>query len=348
MQRRFFLMSCAATGFSAFLPRLARANANPNSDWYSHALQTPARPPKFRSPVVTGVDITPDERYLAVVGDDHFVSIYDLQSEDFSHILPGHSDWIRVARFTPDGTKLVTAGNDRKAIMRTVGDWERPVQFGAQSAAIIDSAFTPDSQTIAFVGFDDALRTYNLDTQETINELKCPCEDMRSVAYNSDGSLLAAGGRSGEIRIWDTLTGRDLIDISAHRQRIRSIQFTTDGRIVSCSEDQFVRVFDSKTGQLLIELPRFAAKLFAIQLLSDELIATSGSDNKISLWNLGTQKRVDVLEGHTGTVSCLSSNGTTLISGSYDTQIRIWRRSSEVGVIGRQTQNDDGWNMRLK
>jgi WD40 repeat protein len=314
----------------------------------SQTIQTPGHSPKFRAPVVTGVALNHDASSIAVVGDDHYVQVLNVATGRFTEELKTHTDWVRVARFSPDGRWLVTAGNDRRAFLWDVNDWTHPIEFCQQSNALIHAAFSPDSRHVSLVGFGDELFTYSTETVEEINRLSCPCDDMRTVAYSPDGSLLAAAGRSGSIRVWETASGNAVTDLPVHRQRIRSIEFRGDRSIVSCSEDQFVRITNIESGKPVAELPRFGAKLFAVKLIDDSLLATAGSDNQISIWDLNTSTKRDSLTGHTGTVSCLAGSQRVLVSGSYDTQVRIWRRAEDAGMLGRQTRGEDGWNLKLK
>ena len=94
--------------------------------------------------------------------------------------------------------------------------------------------------------------------------------------------------------------------------------------------------------------PRHASKLYATALLSDGLMATAGSDNRIHIWQLSNLQEAGTLNGHTGTVSCLDYSGGKLVSGSYDTHVRLWSTEQHTSVREqRHTQLLDGWNLKL-
>jgi WD40 repeat protein len=79
------------------------------------------------------------------------------------------------------------------------------------------------------------------------------------------------------------------------------------------------------------------------------LVATGGSDNRIHVWNLSTLQEIGTLNGHTGTVSCLDYSKSRLVSGSYDTHVRLWSTEQNTSVPEqRHTQNRDGWNRSFK
>ena len=43
------------------------------------------------------------------------------------------------------------------------------------------------------------------------------------------------------------------------------------------------------------------------------------------VWNIRTGECMHTLEGHTNEVLCVAFDGTTIVSGSWDRTVRIWR-----------------------
>jgi WD40 repeat protein len=159
---------------------------------------------------------------------------------------------------------------------------------------------------------------------------------MRSVAFSPDGKMVAAGGRNGKIRIWRTEDGTMINDLSVHRQRIRDLAFSSDSRrLATCGDDRLVNVMDLTTGQS-IQLPMQPCKVFTLTFVDDDRLATAGSDNLVKVWSLTRRDVIASLPGHTGTISTLVSHDGLLISGSYDTTVRIW--SEENNVAGDQAR----------
>jgi WD40 repeat protein len=78
---------------------------------------------------------------------------------------------------------------------------------------------------------------------------------VRSVALDSDGGLVAAGGRGGILRIWEPGSGRLMLTL-AHDADVASIRFSADGRfLLTGADDGLARVWELSTGKLLIHLP---------------------------------------------------------------------------------------------
>lgn len=346
MYRRQFLGTVAVT---CLVTGGVRPAWSQDLDWTCEPIQMPAASVKKRAPVVTGVCLSPSESQLAVVGDDHLVHLYDLPSRRFRPALSAHRDWVRSVAFTPDGSQLVTAGNDRLVLLWNTQTWEQPLMLAQQPQAAFAVACSPTQPLLATVGFSSTLFLYDLaDKQETL-KLECPCDDMRAVAFSKEGRWLAAGGRNGTIRVWEVGTGQAVAEYAAHRQRIRSLQFNAEGQLLSCGDDQVVRWSDPLNPSNSKQLPRQSGKLFAVTLLDGPHCATAGSDNLISIWSLDSGELQGTLRGHTGTISCLCLGTTLLVSGSYDTQIRLWNRQVQTeGPRPRQTNSEPGWNLRLK
>ena len=335
---------CALAPASRLLGNTINSADGDGSNWTSRTIQTVARDNANQPPVVTGVSIQPEGKWLAVVGDDHAVSLLDMDRLEFVSHFARHRDWVRTAKFSPDGKFLATAGNDARLL---VWEMESPGQvreLASHPQAIIMLDFSPDGSRIATVGFEDQLRVYQASTGRREWSAACPCNDMDAVAYSSDGNWIAAGGRNGMIRVWDSKSANVVTEFQAQKTRIRSIEFTTDGQIVSCGNDCVVSITNPSDVGAARSLARHGSKLFAVKLLPQDRLATGGSDDLIYIWDLATMEKTETLSGHSGTVSCLDSQGTILVSGSYDTQIRIWESQQRAAVADGSQSFGADWN----
>jgi WD40 repeat protein len=357
IQRRQFLGSfaaaCVATGATsnfarAFTPPVTGRRLTDLS-WAGEVIQTNPHNGAKLPPVVTDVSLQRTGDLLAIVGDDHYVCLYDIRQRQFIQDLDRHTDWVRSTVFSADGSRLATAGNDRQVCIWNVNDWQAPLWTKRQPKAVFDVAFNGAGLQLATVGFDRWLRVFDVSTGEEMTKLECPCPDMHAVAYASNDQWIAAGGRCGTIRVWETSTMTQAADLSAHRKRIRSIEFTPDHLILSAGDDQLVQISDPQRAQQVRSLPRHASKLYATAFLEDDLIATAGSDNQVHIWQLSDLRKLGSLRGHTGTITSLDFTGHRLVSGSYDTHVRLWSTEQHTAATQqRHTGLGHGWNQKLK
>jgi len=350
IQRRQFLTTAAGFATAAIFASHSRADAvGRNLNWYCDTIQTLAHTKSHRQPVVTGVALQKTGDLLAIVGDDHYVCIYDLAEEKFTQHSKHHQDWVRTSMFSPDGKQLATAGNDRNLVITDVTDIDRPVLEKRHPEAIIAIAYSNDGSKLATVGFERKLRIYDAQSGKRIAEQNCDCTDNRCVAFSADDKMIAVGGRSGAIKVWSTDDMAEVSTFKKHRRRVRSVSFTADNKILSAGEDQVVRLTDPRNSSTSKETARLGAKLFATHIIEHGFFATGGSDNHVHIWNTDTMVALGSLIGHTGTVSCLDAKENTLVSGSYDASVRVWKTEMDSSAMivpvveERQTRLPEGW-----
>jgi WD40 repeat protein len=139
---------------------------------------------------------------------------------------------------------------------------------------------------------------------------------------------MAVAGRNGQIRLWNVINGSLERDVTAGRRRIRTLAFSPNSaRLAYAGDAATIHVVDLSGASQDVILPARPAKIHAAVFLGDHSLATGGSDNRIRVWDLASRIVTRELLGHTGTVAALAcdATGDTLVSGSYDTTLRIWR-----------------------
>lgn len=97
-------------------------------------------------------------------------------------------------------------------------------------------------------------------------------------------------------------------------------------RVISGSEDHSAVVWDANTGELLHWLPNGAPVLCLAVDQKEQLLACGLENGNIYLWELRTGDPVCQFVGHGAEVTSLSftPDGALLVSGSYDSTVRLW------------------------
>lgn len=289
-------------------------------------------------PVISGVAVDPSGKLLATAGDDHLLRIWNLDDGTVLYRLTAHSDWIKAVSFRPDGKAVATAGDDRRIRVWDITAATQPSELPEEPQAIHALVYSPDGQLLASAGFDDKVRLYTADGRLP-REFDGPGSDISAVAFSPDGTQLAAAGRTGTIRLWNVATGSKQVDIQASSQRICALAYSPGGRrLAAAGDDRVIRLFDPLSGKISTALPQRPAKIRAIIFCDEVLLASGGTDNTIRLWNLTANSEQNQLIGHTGTVGALAYNPQTgtLISGSFDTTVRVWKISNQNQGISQR------------
>jgi len=326
--RRQWLATACATGFASLVvlrPANGEGGAEVGTPWPSRSVQTTPKAGERRVPVVTAIALRPHEPLFATAGDDHHVYLWDANEGCVLDRLEGHRDWILSMAFSPRGDILATASNDRRIIFWNVDERRAVFVFDDAKHAITQVAWSHDGRWIAGLGFEDCLRIYDVESRQLARVLKCPDTDMRALAVSPDDKLIAAAGRNGIVRIWRLPEGTHALDIRPHRRRVRTLDFSPDGAyLVSAGEDRWLHVHPIQGDETGYDLPTLTAKTFAATFYGPQQLATGGSDNLIRLWDLAQGRQVGTLVGHTGSVAALANSSSLLISGSFDTTVRLW------------------------
>lgn len=288
------------------------------------------------TPVITAVRIHPNGRLLATAGDDHFVRLWDLKTGRQLRRLEGHKDWIKALAFSPDGNLLASAGNDYQVILWDVAEGRQSNSIVLPGKAVASIAFNRSGSKIAVVGFNRSTNICQVSTGQVIEELDSPCRDMRCIAFSNDDQLIVGAGRNGRLAVHDVGQRIELALFQAHQQRVRAIAFTRGGQqIITAGEDRTIRIWNRKDFRLEREISTGNSKVMSMVVLNDGRVATGGSDNGVSIWDLSAGTRTQLLKGHTGSVVALDQHNRILVSGSFDTSVRVWRLKSDDVVADR-------------
>ena len=121
-------------------------------------------------------------------------------------------------------------------------------------------------------------------------------------------------------------------------RRICALAYSPDGKFLAAAGRQrVVRLLDAASGQPVADLPEQPGEVLALCFCGPDLLASAGSGNVIHLWDVTARQERSRLVGHTGSVTTLifHRDAETLISGSYDTTVRLWEVKDQEKVTRR-------------
>ena len=103
-------------------------------------------------------------------------------------------------------------------------------------------------------------------------------DEVSSVAFSTDGTLIVSGSRDGLVRVWDASTGKELNVLNGHTDSVNSVTFSTDGKhIVSGSHDNSVRLWDTSSSKELNVLNGHIYSVNSVAISTDGKYIVSGS-----------------------------------------------------------------------
>ncbi len=198
---------------------------------------------------------------------------------------------MRSVAFSPDGTRLVSAGYDHCLVL-----WELPQgrairSWTAHQDWINDVAFAPDGRTFGSVGDDKCVRLWDADSGTQRARLPAG-EELCTLAFSPDGQTLAVSGWGETIRLWDM---GDLasppVELTAPGEAAH-LSFSSSGtRLAAAGRAGLVKVWDLGPGRrearLYKPLNRRGGKGRAIAFARGGklLLAAFEDDGSVDFWN---------------------------------------------------------------
>ncbi len=152
------------------------------------------------------VAFSPSEKILAAGDSTGLITLYDTQSwQRLRQPLHGHTSMVLAAKFSKDGSLLVSGGADGQVLVWKMANRTLAHTFTGHTDWVWDIAISVDNQTVASVSRDKTLRLWNLEPGSSVPNLSVPASPSVSAAFYDDPEhpLLLTGDRTGSVVIWD-------------------------------------------------------------------------------------------------------------------------------------------------
>jgi len=261
--------------------------------------------------------------------------------------LTGHSSDVNSVAFSPDGTTLGSASDDKTIKLWNPGTREEIRSLEGHSNWIWTIGFSPDSKTLASGSADRKIKLWNVETGKLIRTLEGHTDGVTSVSFSPNGKTLASGSASKDtkIKLWNLETGKLIRTLEGHNNGVQSVAFSSDGKtLASGSWDKTIKLWNLETGKLIRTLDGHGGSVLSVAFAPDGKTLASGSNDKtIKLWNLETGKLIHTLKGHNDKINSVAFlprtalNDITLVSGSSDRTIRLWNPVTGIKIRTLET-----------
>jgi WD40 repeat protein len=315
----------------------------------SGALKGAAQAPFHHAPTSSGVNTasqTNPSQFSSVA------VVHPAQSQTLGTTLCvccGHSTRVTSVAWSPDGTRIASAGFDRTVqIWNAVGGnsispmGSHLLTYRGHTDRVLYVAWSPDSKRIASASVDRTVQVWDAATGKTIfTHAGHTTFAVNAIAWSPDGKLLASASNDKTIQIWDLTTNSRIYTYREHTAEVTTLAWSPDGKhIASAGNGKIVRVWEpgreTKQNILTYLLSSHRGdftysghddKIKSVTWSSDsKRIASASADKTVRVWDASTGRTLLASAKRSSGINAvvLSPDGKRVASGGNDKLVQVW------------------------
>jgi eukaryotic-like serine/threonine-protein kinase len=254
-------------------------------------------------------------------------------------ILTGHGDFVWTARYSPDGTRIVSASKDGTARI-----WDAQTGIPIRALSVPGTrprfaAYSPDGKRIITVLRDNTARIWDAVTGAQQLVLTGHGAAVQSASFSHDGTRVVTASQDHTARIWDALSGSQLAVLD-HPGIVQFAEFSPDDtHLVTASFDGTARIWDARKRGPPLMLAGHGGIVYSAAYSPDGgHIVTASQDKTARVWETATGAQILVLSRDgTDELYCatFSPDGSRIVTASADKTARIWdaRSGAPIAVL---------------
>lgn len=231
---------------------------------------------------------------------DATARIWDCDTGTPLHTLKGHTSWVLVVNWSPDGTTVATGSMDN-----TVRLWD------AKTGHPLGAQLKGHTKWITSLTWEP----YHIQT--------------------SGRPRLASSSKDATVRIWDAVSKRIEMVLSGHKGSVSCVRWGGSGNIYSCSHDKTIKVWDASKGTLIHTLSAHAHWVNHLALSTDFVLRTAYHDHTGEIPPTEEAKITKARERFEKAATVNSEVVERLVTASDDFTMYLWEPSKTTKPLSR-------------
>ena len=272
------------------------------------------------------VAFSPDGERVVSAG-NRDARVWDVASGQLMGQPLRHSNEVRVASFSPDGLRILTAGIDRTLRIWNAATGDALTEPLLHDAGLLTAAWSPNGRFIASGGRDRLVKVWNAATGQLQSSTPTQEGEISHVEFSPDGEHFVTASRSTTVRVWRALDG---VEVAALKNAggVRHASFSPDGRwLLTSGTDHIARIWDWRAGTEQPALPHRVESVVWVGWSADGQRALTAGPSRMQVWDIKSGEPLTPPLPHTHTLTHgeLSADGTLALGVSLDGTARLWK-----------------------
>ncbi|MCA9217398.1 MAG: hypothetical protein KDB27_30225, partial [Planctomycetales bacterium] len=277
-------------------------------------IPTQPRETVLSGPFIADISFHPDGSLLALANgkntakggrNDFTLRLWDVNSQQITKAMTGHTDWLTSVEFHPDGRSLASGSLDKTVRLWNSDTGELQTTFVGHDDAVTSVAFASDE--VVSASRDGTVRVWSASDGKQRLCFSHQGQPVVALAARADG-LIVSATESGTLWFWESTHGTSRGQIKTNCKGLACLEFSPDGKTLAMgSEHPEIHVWNIDSTLMRINESSVIDSQFHQHLI-----------------------------GHTGPVTGMSfsSDGKRLVSTSDDRFVKCWDVAMGQEIFG--------------
>lgn len=179
-----------------------------------------------------------DGSFVVSLSHDFTVAVIAVPSGELLHTFAPHANTVLDVAISPDGTRLVTSGDDSTMRVWDLETYELLADHATTMGGFWSLSFLADATSVVAGDLSGNLSVVDVMTGAATMAFESTKLRQARSAVSPDGQFVAAGAEGSSVRIWSTETGDLITELVGHGAAVSAVAFSADSsRLVSASQD---------------------------------------------------------------------------------------------------------------
>ncbi len=287
-------------------------------------IRTMSLPPGRPANRFGSLAFSPTSTQLAVGWADGNVHLWDPLKEDPGRLAIRHGPHVILVRYSPDGKRLLSAGDHGAVRIWNVADESLVVGLPSGMSGLKDARFSPDGEQVAIAMGNGLVELRKISTKAVVGRFE-PNPGAETLAFSDDGKTIVTGSYNGHVRIWSV----DDEMLKHSYQMIRAVgdlEFVNSRILVVVSSGGELHLYDVDARHELAKFKTHNLSMGNLARSADgKWLAVGSGDGAVKLVRLGDLMRPNVFwQGERVRSVAFLPDGKRIVAADATGFLQVW------------------------